>query len=61
MVKIVGKDKKIAKQITCKNCAAILEYLPKDVKTRSYSCMGETDVLSYIKCPDCKEEVVTRY
>ena len=32
MIKVIGNDPKVAKQVTCRNCGAILEYMPCDVK-----------------------------
>ncbi len=57
MVRKVGKDKKLYKKVTCKNCATKLEYLPKDVQFKSYSCMCETEIVSWIVCPQCKAHV----
>ncbi len=56
-VKKVGHDKKKAKHVTCNNCGAKLEYYPKDVKRQSVSCMGESEVVSWVACPDCKSHV----
>lgn len=60
-VKKVGQDKTVKKRVTCKNCSAILEYLPKDVSSRELHSFGEWDgTFYYIICPDCKQEVKVR-
>lgn len=58
--KKVGVDRKAIKRVTCKNCGSILEYFPKDVKIKSYSCMGELDTYSCITCPECKASVTVK-
>jgi len=61
MVKIVGREKNVIKRATCKNCGAILEYYPKEVKSYTYKDYGGgSDTVYYIKCPDCTEKVVVK-
>jgi hypothetical protein len=62
MVRIVdiGPDPKVVKHCTCENCGAKLEYVKRDVKNRRYSCMGESDTLYYIECPNCNYELRVR-
>ncbi len=60
MVKVIGKDPKVAKHVVCPNCSSILEYLPKDIKTNAYVHMNEMDTRSYIDCPDCKHQVTVK-
>lgn len=58
-VKIIGYDRSVVKQVTCKNCGAVLEYVKSDVKTstgRDYS--GSVCGTEWIKCPECRDEVV---
>jgi hypothetical protein len=55
MVKMVGIDKKIAKRVSCRECGAILEYMPNEVKTYRTSCMGETGTAWYVDCPNFKD------
>jgi RNase P subunit RPR2 len=58
MVTVKGKDISIVKQVTCRNCASILEYLPKDVKTfskRDYT--GCSDTFHQITCPECEDKI----
>lgn len=56
-VKVVGFDEKAKKQITCKNCGSVLEYLPIDVKYRSVRHFDETDIIKSVDCPKCMKEV----
>jgi RNase P subunit RPR2 len=61
MVNIVGKDPQAVKRATCRNCSAILEYVPAEVKSyhgKDYS--GGADGKEWIDCPQCQKEVVLR-
>jgi RNase P subunit RPR2 len=53
-------DPKVIKRVSCDNCGARLEYVPMDVKSRAVSCMGDTDTVSYIVCPQCQHNVTVR-
>ena len=58
MVKVVGNDPSVVKQVTCGHCGAILEYLPCDIKageTRDWR--GDMDIYHYITCPQCKNHI----
>ena len=65
MVRVVdvGPDKSVVKEVVCRHCGARLEYVPMDIKSRTYSDYGggcDTDY--FIKCPPCGNEVqVKRY
>lgn len=61
VVKVIdpGPDPKIVKQILCNNCGAKLEYVPNDVKERSFYD-GGFDTRYWINCPQCSKEVVVR-
>lgn len=61
MVTVVGEDTSAYKQITCKHCAAVLQYLPYEVKEyhgKDYS--GGPAGREYITCPRCASDVVIR-
>lgn len=61
MVTVVGLDTSKILRITCKCCAAILEYLPIEVQKRTYKDYGGgTNVVEYIQCPQCKKEVIIK-
>jgi hypothetical protein len=56
-MRILGFDKTHLKTITCKHCAAILEYGPGDVRegfTENYRGIPES-TFSYIVCENCKK------
>jgi DNA-directed RNA polymerase subunit RPC12/RpoP len=59
-VKKVGQDESVKRRATCKNCGAKLEFYQKDVLTKSYSCMGESETYSYVVCPECNVHVVVK-
>jgi len=60
MVKVI-KHGNAMKEITCKECGALLNYVPSDVKRLEYrnglygECVGEK---RYIVCPDCSSNVI---
>jgi RNase P subunit RPR2 len=57
-IKIVGEDEQTKKQVTCKNCAAILEYTKADTKTRSHTDIsGTSDEVRQLTCPRCQAVV----
>ena len=61
MIKVIGEALEARKRITCENCAAILEYVPADMKRydgKDY--LGGSDGCEWIDCPRCSEEVVIR-
>lgn len=50
MAKIVSPPK--PKRVDCNKCGATIEYLPEEVKTRTYGDYGGgTNVDAYIPCP----------
>lgn len=58
MIKVVGNDPSVVKQVTCKHCGSILEYMPCDIEegaTRAWR--GGRDLYHYIECPQCKNHV----
>ncbi len=57
MVKKIGQDETKAKHVTCNNCGSKLEYYPREVVSKTYCTMGESDVVTYIVCPECKGRV----
>lgn len=60
MIKIVGYDDTKKKRVTCGNCAAILEYVEKDVKIAKYTCMGDPSGHHYVECPNCPDTWAAR-
>ena len=59
MIKVIGNDPKVVKQVTCWNCGAILEYMPCDVKVTTRGITGCTATDFYIVCPQCNNRVLT--
>lgn len=58
-VEIVGEAGEIKRRATCNNCGAILEYLPKDIKHRTYKDISQVlDVIHWIECPRCSNEEI---
>lgn len=58
MAKVVGKDKKAVKRVTCSGCASIVEYTQNEVKEingRDYG--GGPDGCTYITCPQCQKRI----
>jgi RNase P subunit RPR2 len=56
MVKVINPepDKRIAKQAPCRNCGALLEYVPNDVQTgQDTDYTGSSDSYQFITCPNC--------
>lgn len=62
MAKVVGFDESAKKRITCKNCAAIVEYVSNEVhRGSSTDYTGFVDHHKYITCPNCGNEVIVRW
>lgn len=61
MVKVVGKDPKAIKQVTCKSCASILEYTLSEVKSyKAGDYSGDTWMEYYVDCPECGSKAITK-
>lgn len=61
MPRIIGKDEKLAKQVTCHGCASILEYYPNEKQERTYKDISQcTETIHYIVCPGCNKEVIIK-
>ena len=62
MPKVVGKDDKYVKRITCRNCASIIEYTESEVRNlwsgTDYS--GGSDGADGFECPQCGKEIHTK-
>lgn len=59
-VEVIGKDDSKYRKVTCDNCGSILRYLPNDVQNKSVYSFGESEVVSYIVCPECERLVYPR-
>ena len=60
-VKVVGRDQDVVKKITCRNCAAVLEYTPSDVRNlwSGTDYGGGPDGADGFNCPNCGKQVHT--
>ena len=61
MVSVIGEDKTVLKETSCRGCGARLQYGMNEVQTRNgtdYS--GGPDGEDYIMCPRCGNKVVLR-
>lgn len=54
-MKIVKKKPhpSVVKRRVCSDCGVTLEYVPKDIKVKTYSAYGSFERDSMIKCPNC--------
>lgn len=51
----------VVKEIVCRNCGATLNYVPKDVQSRSYrDISGCSDMYYWISCPPCGNNVTVK-
>lgn len=62
MIKVVGLDDSLVKQISCKNCASILEYTNKEVDSTTWMdySVGKSSGKETITCPVCQTKVLIR-
>lgn len=58
MAKVIGFDKSVEKQITCRKCSAIVTYVPNEIVKRYIKDYGGGgDTWKYIQCPNCGNEI----
>lgn len=58
MAKVIGKSPEYVKQITCRNCASIIEYTLSECKQKAVKdYTGTSDIETYLKCPSCNERI----
>lgn len=62
MIKVIdpGPHHSVVKEVICRNCGAKLKYAPVDVESKRVSCMGDVEVVYFIKCPCCGNDVSVR-
>ena len=61
MVRVVGQDKTILLYVSCRNCAAELEYTPREVSKEWVSDYGGgRDEYKHIYCPQCGQKVTVK-
>lgn len=60
-VEIIGEDENLKRKVMCRNCGAVLEYLPVDTKSRHVSdYSGDSERECYVECPRCKRRVTVK-
>jgi len=61
-IKVIGQDSALAKQVTCRHCGAINEYLPIDVRElhRGRDIDGGMSISEGFHCGQCNHEIITR-
>jgi hypothetical protein len=61
MAKVVGRDETAVKRVTCRQCAAIVEYTPHEVKAvHGTDYGGGPDGQEWVDCPNCGKRAVIR-
>ena len=62
MPKVVGIDESILKRATCRQCGAINEYMPKEVRVlwSGTDYGGGPDGAEGFNCANCGEHVITK-
>lgn len=59
-VTIVGEDASVKHRVTCKQCAAILEYTKSDTRVKTETdYTGDTDYYKVLDCPKCGNIIYT--
>lgn len=64
MVKVVdqGPDPSVVKRHVCGNCGAVLEYVPRDIKSQTATDYGGgSDTWYYIVCPQCQNRQTIKH
>ena len=62
-VRIINPDPHpdIVKRVCCRNCGALLEYVPNDVKRRDGTDYGGgPDGEEWVDCPNCDKKAIIR-
>lgn len=61
-IKVVAQDQSVGKRITCRNCGAVNEYLPIDVRLlhHGYDYGGSVSTAEGFPCGQCGHEIITR-
>ncbi len=60
MVKVIGKDEKAVRRVTCRQCASILEFTNSEVEHETLVCMGESEASYFVTCPTCGVHVAMK-
>lgn len=58
MAVVIGKDRSLIRQCSCRKCASIIEYELREVNTKfEVDYLGDKEVVYYIICPGCGADV----
>ena len=60
MVRLIseGPDPSVVKRVVCKNCGAMMEYVPADVMSKTvHDYGGGSDDYHFITCLKCQESI----
>ena len=59
MIVVIGKDKKLFRIISCKQCGSELQYLDHEIQI-GYRRINDKEILpfNFIECPACWERVI---
>ena len=62
MAKVVGRDDSVVERITCRSCAAIVEYTPSEVRNlwSGTDYGGGSDGADGFACPNCGKDIHVR-
>lgn len=63
MVTVVSRTPhpSVTKETICRNCGAVLQYVPRDIKQRTVSdYTGDRETISYIECPECDHQLTVK-
>ncbi len=61
MVVSVVPHPSVVKEVICRNCGATLQYVPKDIQSRTYKDYdGGSNTDYFINCPPCGEKVFVK-
>ena len=58
MIKVIGQDPNFVYQVTCHNCASVLEYTQQDTTAEVLSDdLGERYKSTFLMCPTCPSKI----
>jgi hypothetical protein len=59
---VIGFDETKRFRISCKQCAAIIEYVPSETFEKDYGhdYLGDYSTGRFLKCPNCSHDIFVR-
>lgn len=61
MARIVGKDEKEMRRVTCRACASIVEYTMSETTTRWVNDGGDREQIRELGCPGCSNKILVKF